>query len=451
MMPTHDLVHKAIEDFSARRQERPEDEKHWVSFTVLPKPFPPTADGLLVFRPSGQKQLFLGWHGHASGELPRTVGSSLPTLVGTLTSGKRVEVRRTFHFDECLTIGAAEIQLCAVEAGEVVLGEESTEACEARFRLINFELDEKWVVSKKPDALPEYCPSLQFEVDNLEVLIHSPSRVYTFLPVPQSEYVHGSELQLIPDRPVSVEHLRTTGWHLIRLLALASAHDVGYQDITFKQGHREWVAGYNMYCLPLHGTDPGANIGGPLTREYLPHLLKNGVGNIVEANKKFGMLLVLRHYIDAQHTGILQKSMTSLFQGYETCLAAYRSVNSKLTAVPSEDWDEAIKFLKQPDATPGVKKALEKICAQVKNGPTTKETLNMILKELQLHSDLSFWQRRQDMFHKGDIDRQYPVEGHVDWMLQADDLLARMLLRMVGYSGEVYRRINRHKEIGRVP
>ena len=448
MTETGSVVHKALEDLASRRRVSADDEKHWVSFTDLPSPLPSRAEGLLVFAPSGEKRLLIGWQGRPCMEIMGTLEGKSPTLAGELTTGKRLVVQAGICYSARFQMGGSGVQLCALTAGKVILGNSSPAACEARFRLINFHLDTSKKPRKKHAGWRQYPPSVLFRAGAIKVSIRTPLRSNE----PRLVYEQGSELRLVALHPVLVQDLVTSGWRLIRLLALASRRDVGYQDATFGDGQDTWAIGYDRGFLPIRDSqsEDRGFICSPLTRKYLPRLLKTGLLCIDAANKRYGMLNVLAHYIQAQNTDRVQSVMTSLFQGYEACAATYRSMKCP-KAVAQEHWDQALTFLDQPDAPLRVRRALLRMRRQVRNEPTTKETLNMILRELRLKSDLSFWRQRQGMFHRGDIDRERPLESHVVDMYEADDLLGRMLLRMVGYSGKIWCHNKEYAEIGHVP
>jgi len=88
---------------------------------------------------------------------------------------------------------------------------------------------------------------------------------------------------------------------------------------------------------------------------------------------------------------------------------------------------------------------------QIRNEPSAKEILRLILRKLRLRSDLRFWHLRQEMFHRGDIDRARGLEPVASEMCAARDLLGRMLLRMLGYGGKVWRSDTQAQYIAQLP
>ena len=442
-------IREAIKEFTAKsKAKRPEDERHWVRFRASPPMLPTEGEGLAVLKPSGEKLVMVGWRGQP--DLTHFLNPErkpLP-LTGTTDDGQPVRVVSKYSSDSSLVTARDAVQVIALRGSEIVLGKRTRKASEAVFRLTNFFLDTVPLPRKKPYRFKHYKPCLWFKADNLKVFIRGRKP----RPDPMLEYDQPSHIQLIASRPLPVTELTDIGWRITNLLSLASAQFVGYQDVTFRNEDRRWTLGYDRSIPPLRSAH--RIIENPFSRKGLPLLIKTGLRSIERAHKRFGFYLALRHYIQAQHASSIQDIVTSLFQGFEACISAFRAHEKPIAVLP-KDWKRALECVEDAQTNPtvdaGVKQALYRMQQQVRNEPSAKQVLSMLLNELALSSDLKFWHLRQDMFHRGDIDRQPGLDKVVAEMREADDLLARILLRMVGFSGGIWRHPKRYVEMGHVP
>ncbi len=420
-------------------------ETQWVSIRPCPPLFPKSTQGLIVIKYSGEKLLILGWFGHPSScllQFPRT----FTALKGKLENGVSVSLEPSYSIDSKLYCDKnPHLQLFAFRLRKLIVGSPRKLASQATFRLVNFDL-EIGNIRKTKTGYRNYPPLLRFKHVNTTFVVRGTSKPNRDPHAPESQYHLSSKLTITAKRPRPWKELQDEGWKITNLLSLASANRVGYLDIEFRPVGmaKPWSIAYDRSVPPnksRHGTVTFGTVCFSLTRMYLPRLLKCGIKNIENAHSNYGFFLALRHWINAQHSTIIQEKLTSLFQGFETCMSVFRASGNKIPLTRNEAEEKAYQWLmsimKEKSPNKRIRITLEQL---FKRPPRAKtETLPTLLDSLGLKADLGFWVRRTDMFHRGDINRDIGLSAVAQHMKEADDLLARILLRSVGYSGKYFR------------